>query len=112
MCFFFSNRRRQTWCALVTGVQTCALPIYFFRCVDMIVDRLGTRPLVVHLPIGSESDFTGIVDLVRNKAILWKDETLGAEFYYADIPDNLKEQAAEYRRSEERRVGKKSVSKC
>jgi elongation factor G len=69
----------------------------FFRCVDMMMDRLGATPLVLQLPIGSESDFVGLVDLVKNRAIVWKDETLGAEFYETDIPDDLKEQAADYR---------------
>ena len=69
----------------------------FFRCVDMIVDRLGATPLVTQLPIGAESDFIGVVDLLKMKAIIWKDESLGAEFEYKDIPDNLQDQAAEYR---------------
>ncbi|MFZ4761599.1 MAG: elongation factor G [Alphaproteobacteria bacterium] len=69
----------------------------FFRTVSMMVDRLGAVPMVLQLPIGSESEFVGIVDLVKNKAVIWKDESLGAEFYEADIPDNMKAQAAEYR---------------
>jgi len=69
----------------------------FFRTCDMIVDRLGAKPLVLHLPIGIESDFVGIVDLVKNQAVIWKDESLGAEFYYADIPAEMADQAAEYR---------------
>ncbi len=69
----------------------------FFRCVEMMVDRLGATPLVLQLPIGSESEFVGVVDLVENRAIVWKDETLGAEFYYTDIPESLKDQAARYR---------------
>jgi elongation factor G len=70
----------------------------FYRCVDMIVDRLGARPLVCHLPIGVESDYAGIVDLVRNTAVIWKDESLGAEFADAPIPADLVEKAAEYRK--------------
>ena len=69
----------------------------FFRCVDMIIDRLGATPLVLTLPIGAEADFKGVVDLVRNRAIIWKDESLGAEFFYDEIPADLKEQAAEWR---------------
>jgi elongation factor G len=69
----------------------------FFRCVDMIVDRLGANPLVTQLPIGAEADFVGLVDLIAMKAIIWKDETLGAEFEITDIPDDLADQAAEYR---------------
>jgi len=69
----------------------------FFRCVDMIVDRLGANPMVLMLPIGLEDKFVGVVDLVRMKAIIWKDENLGAEFTVTDIPDDLKDQADEYR---------------
>ncbi|CAK0743356.1 elongation factor G [Azospirillaceae bacterium] len=69
----------------------------FYRCVDMMVDRLGTIPLVLQLPIGSESEFVGLVDLVKMKAVVWKDESLGAEFYETDIPANMQEMADEYR---------------
>ncbi|CAA6605114.1 protein chain elongation factor EF-G, GTP-binding [Rhodospirillaceae bacterium LM-1] len=69
----------------------------FYRCVDMIKERLGARPLVLHMPIGIESDYVGLVDVLRNKAILWKDESLGAEFYDAPIPAELAEKAAAYR---------------
>jgi len=69
----------------------------FFRCVDMIVERLGAKPLVLQLPIGVESDFVGVVDLVKMKAIRWKDENLGAEFVEEEIPADMADQAAEYR---------------
>ena len=69
----------------------------FFRCVDMFVDRLGAKPLVMQLPIGAEADFVGLIDLVKMKAIIWKDENLGAEFEEVDIPDDLADMAAEYR---------------
>ena len=69
----------------------------FYRCVDMIVDRLGAVPLVLQLPIGMEADFAGVVDLLNNRAIIWKNEDLGAEFDYVDIPEALQEQAADYR---------------
>lgn len=69
----------------------------FYRCVDMIVDRLGARPLVINLPIGSEADFVGLVDLVRMKAVRWHDESLGAKFSVEEIPADLKEKAAKYR---------------
>ncbi|WP_366556370.1 elongation factor G [Aquibaculum sediminis] len=69
----------------------------FFRCVDMIVDRLGATPLVMQLPIGGESDFAGVIDLVKQKAQVWKNENLGAEWEYQDIPAELADQAAEYR---------------
>ena len=69
----------------------------FYRCVDMIVTRLGANPLVIQLPIGSEAEFEGLIDLLKMKEIIWKDESLGAEFEYRDIRDDLKEQAEEYR---------------
>ncbi len=69
----------------------------FFRCVDMIVDRLGANPMVLMLPIGNEDKFVGVVDLVKMKAIIWKDESLGAEFETIDIPADLVDQADEYR---------------
>jgi len=69
----------------------------FYRCVQMIIDRLGAKPLVLQLPIGVESEFAGVVDLVRMKGIIWKDESLGAEFTVGDIPADLKTKAEEYR---------------
>jgi len=69
----------------------------FFRCVDMITDRLGANPLVIQLPIGAEADYAGLIDLVRMKEVLWKNEDLGAEYEYVDIRDDLKAQAEEYR---------------
>ncbi len=68
-----------------------------YNTVDMIVDRLGAVPLVTQLPIGSESDFVGVVDLIKMQAIVWKDESLGAEFESTDIPDDLADRVAEYR---------------
>ena len=69
----------------------------FFRCVEMLIDRLGANPVVMQLPIGAEENFTGLVDLVTMKAIIWKEETLGAEFEEADIPDDLAEEVALHR---------------
>ncbi|MEQ9606026.1 MAG: elongation factor G [Thalassobaculaceae bacterium] len=69
----------------------------FYRCVSMIEDRLGARPVVVSLPIGGEAEYVGIVDLVKNKAIVWKDENLGAEFEEREIPAELADQAADWR---------------
>src|SRR4051794_1914423 len=66
----------------------------FEMCVGMIKDRLGARPAVLYLPIGIESSFKGLVDLVENRAIIWLDESLGAKFEYKDIPDDLKDAAA------------------
>jgi elongation factor G len=69
----------------------------FFRCVSMIVDRLGAVPLVTQLPMGAESDFIGLVDLISMKSIRWLDENLGAEFEIEDIPASMMGQAVEYR---------------
>jgi elongation factor G len=66
----------------------------FERCVSMLVDRLGAEPLVIQLPVGSEADLKGVVDLVRMQAVIWKDETLGAEFECTEIPAELADQAA------------------
>ena len=71
----------------------------FFMTVDMIKDRLGSYPLIIQLPIGNESEFKGVVDLVSNKAIIWKEEKLGAEFDMIDIPENLIEQSKEYKKN-------------
>jgi elongation factor G len=69
----------------------------FRRCVEMIVDRLGTNPAVLQLPIGVEADFLGVLDLVRMKALKWRDETLGAEFEEVDIPPDMAAEAQSYR---------------
>ena len=69
----------------------------FFRCVDMIKDRLGAKPLVLQVPVGIETSLTGVVDLVKMKAQIWKNEALGAEWEYKDIPDDLKEISQKYR---------------
>ena len=70
----------------------------FFRCVDMMVDRLNSTPLVLQLPIGAESDFLGVVDLVGMRALTWHGETtMGEDYTVEEIPADLAEQAAEYR---------------
>jgi elongation factor G len=69
----------------------------FFRCVDMIKDRLGAKPLVIQVPIGIEASLSGVVDLVKMKAQVWKNEALGAEWEYKEIPDDLKEISQKYR---------------
>ncbi len=69
----------------------------FFRCVEMIKDRLGAKPLVIQVPIGAEASLTGVVDLVKMKAQVWKNEALGAEWEYKEIPDDLKEISEKYR---------------
>ena len=69
----------------------------FFRCVDMIVDRLKARPAVISLPIGVEATFVGIVDLIRMKALIWHNDDLGAHYDVTDIPADMQEQAHKYR---------------
>ena len=69
----------------------------FYRCVDMIVDRLGANPLVLQLPLGAESEFKGVIDLITMKAIVWQEETLGAKFTYEEIPDDKKTEVEKYR---------------
>jgi elongation factor G len=65
----------------------------FERCVEMMIDRLGTKPLVVQLPYGSEAELKGVIDLVTMKALVWKDEGLGADYEPEDIPVELQEKA-------------------
>jgi len=69
----------------------------FLKSVEMIEDRLGANPIVLQLPIGAESKFAGVVDLVKMKAIVWDEETLGAKFHEEEISDELADQASEYR---------------
>ncbi len=69
----------------------------FYRSVEMIRERLGAKPLVIQLPLGAESDFKGLIDLVLMKAVVWHDETLGADYDYIDIPADLQAKAEEYR---------------
>ena len=69
----------------------------FYRCVEMIEDRLGSNPLVIQLPLGAENNYEGIIDLIAMKEVIWKEEDLGAEFEYKEIRDDYKEQAEKYR---------------
>ncbi|MDF1607034.1 elongation factor G [Hoeflea sp. YIM 152468] len=69
----------------------------FYRSVSMIKSRLGAIPAVMQLPIGAETEFVGVVDLVEMNALVWRDEALGAQWDIVEIPDDLKEKAAEYR---------------
>jgi len=70
----------------------------FFRCVDMMVERLNSTPLVLQLPIGAEQDFLGVVDLVGMRALTWRGETkMGEDYEVEEIPADMAEQAAEYR---------------
>jgi elongation factor G len=69
----------------------------YYRCIKQIGERLGANPLVCQLPIGEESEFAGIVDLITMESVIWKDETLGAEFVRGPIPAALADDAAMYR---------------
>ena len=69
----------------------------FFKCLDDIVKRLGAKPVAIQLPIGAEANFKGVIDLVKMKAIIWHDESLGAKFDVTDIPAEWLDQAKEYR---------------
>ncbi|WP_158813272.1 elongation factor G [Methylocapsa sp. S129] len=69
----------------------------FFRCVDEIKTKVGGRPVCIQLPIGSENNFKGIIDLLRMKAVVWEDEGLGAKYHDEEIPAELLAQAEEYR---------------
>ena len=69
----------------------------FYYSVDTIHDRLAAKTVILQLPIGAESDFKGIVDLIKMKAVVWEEESLGAKFHEEDIPADLADKAAEYR---------------
>jgi elongation factor G len=70
----------------------------FYMCVSMIKERLGCKPLVLQIPIGSEANLKGVIDLVKMKAIVWQNEDLGAKFDILDIPADLKDKADKYRK--------------
>jgi len=63
----------------------------FDRCISDIKTRLGARPIPIQIPIGAESNFKGLVDLVRMKAVVWEDEALGAKYHDEEIPADLKD---------------------
>ena len=69
----------------------------FYRCVEMIRDRLGAVPVPVQIPIGAETELKGVVDLIEMKALIWQGEDLGASWDVVDIPADLADKAAEYR---------------
>jgi len=69
----------------------------FYRCLDMIGSRLGAVGVAIQLPIGAENEFKGVVDLIEMKALVWRDETLGAQWDVVEIPADLKDKAEEYR---------------
>jgi elongation factor G len=69
----------------------------FYQCVEEIKSKLGARPVPLQLPIGAESSFTGVIDLLRMKALIWEGDDKGAKFHEVDIPADLADKAAEYR---------------
>lgn len=69
----------------------------FYRCVQMMIDRLGTKPAVLQLPYGAEADHKGIIDLIEMRAVVWKDESLGAKYEVQEIPEDYRAKAAEWR---------------
>src|SRR5438874_4392674 len=69
----------------------------FFQCLKDIVDRLGAKPIAIQLPIGAESSFKGLIDLVRMKGVVWDEETLGAKYHDVEIPADMLDQAKQYR---------------
>jgi elongation factor G len=69
----------------------------FFRCVDMIRERLGATPVVTQLPVGAESSFKGVVDLIDMKALIWREETLGAQWDVVEVPAELVDLARTWR---------------
>ena len=69
----------------------------FFKCLDDIKTRLGAKPVAIQLPIGSEQNFKGLIDLVRMKGVVWDDESLGAKYHDIDIPADMLDEAKKYR---------------
>lgn len=69
----------------------------FFNCVEMIKSRLGAKPLIIQLPIGIEEDFKGVLDIVKMQSVIWKEESLGAEYFYEEMPEHMKSQAHNFR---------------
>ncbi len=69
----------------------------FFRVVQQLKDRLGAVPVPIQVPIGAEEGFSGVIDLVKMKAIKWSEENMGAMFEYIDIPDDLVDTCTEWR---------------
>ena len=69
----------------------------FYRCVQDIIDRVAGKPVCLQIPIGAESDFLGVIDLIKMKAIVWNGEALGAAYEEQEIPADLADKAAEYR---------------
>jgi elongation factor G len=69
----------------------------FFRVLKMMAERLSMPPLPIQLPLGVETSFRGVIDLITFRALIWKDETLGAEYFSTEVPEELKSMALEYK---------------
>jgi len=69
----------------------------FFRVVEQLKDRLGANAVPIQIPVGAEENFSGVIDLIKMKSIIWAEENMGVEFHYEEIPDDLKELAEEWR---------------
>ncbi len=69
----------------------------FYRVVEQLKERLGANAVPVQIPVGAEEGFSGVIDLIKMKSIIWAEENMGVEFHYEDIPDDLKETAEEWR---------------
>jgi elongation factor G len=69
----------------------------FFRVVEQLKDRLGATAVPIQVPIGAEEDFSGVIDLIKMKSIVWSDENMGVEFHYEDIPEDMVDVAEEWR---------------
>ena len=69
----------------------------FLGVVEQITNRLGAKPLILQLPIGSEDNFRGVVDILRQKAIVWEEDTLGARFHEEEVPADMVAEAARHR---------------
>jgi len=69
----------------------------FFRVVEQLKDRLGANAVPIQIPVGAEENFSGVIDLIKMKSIIWSEENMGVEFHYEEIPDDLKELAEEWR---------------
>ncbi|HBQ61526.1 MAG TPA: elongation factor G, partial [Balneolaceae bacterium] len=69
----------------------------FYNVVNALDEKLNANPIPIQIPIGAEAEFQGVVDLIKMEAIIWDDESLGAKYDVVDIPEDLKDKAAEYR---------------
>ncbi len=69
----------------------------FYRVVEQLKERLGANAVPVQIPVGAEEGFSGVIDLIKMKSIIWSEENMGVEFHYEDVPDDLKELAEEWR---------------